>query len=115
MINTEGLLIISNLVIVLGAEEDGDEREPDDAGAVHGEADVLGLVEVLGDLARLEGVPRAQEDEHHVVAQAEQDAERPHAARQDGRVAVGVDDLKGVMSRGLEEAVSLLSTDWTWK
>ena len=115
MINTEGLLIISNLVIVLGAEEDGDEREPDDAGAVHGEADVLGLVEVLGDLARLEGVPRAQEDEHHVVAQAQKDAEGPHAARQDGRVAVGVDDLKGVMSRGLEEAVSLLSTDWTWK
>ena len=89
--------MLSNLVIVLGAEEDGDEGEPDDAGAVHGEADVLGLVEVLGDLARLEGVPRAQEDEDHVVAQAEQDAEGPHTARQDGRVAVGVDDLKGVM------------------
>ena len=96
--------MLSNLVIVLGAEEDGDEGEPDDAGAVHGEADVLGLVEVLGDLARLEGVPRAQEDEHHVVAQAEQDAEGAHAARQDGRVAVGVDYLQeGVMSRGLDE------------
>ena len=62
------------LVIVLGAKEDGDEGEPDDAGAVHGEADVLGLVEVLGDLARLEGIPRAQEYEDHVVAKAEQDA-----------------------------------------
>ena len=82
------------LVIVLGAEKDGDEGEPDDAGAVHCEADVLGLVEVLGDLARLEGVPRAQEYEDHVVSEAEQDAEGADAASEDGRVSVGVDDLE---------------------
>ena len=35
------------LVIVVGPEEDGYEGEPDDAGGVHREPDVLGLVEVL--------------------------------------------------------------------
>ena len=84
----------ANLVVVLGAEEDGDECEPDDAGAVHGEADVLGLVEVLGDLARLEGVPRAEEYEDHVVSEAEQDAEGADAAGEDGRVSVWIDDLQ---------------------
>ena len=86
--------MIPNLIIVLSAEKDGDEGEPDDAGAVHCEADVLGLVEVLGDLARLEGVPRAQEYEDHVVSEAEQDAEGADAAGEDGRVSVGIDDLE---------------------
>ena len=79
---------------MVGAEKDGDEGEPDDARAVHCEADVLGLVEVLGDLARLEGVPRAQEYEDHVVSEAEQDAEGADAASEDGRVSVWVDDLE---------------------
>jgi hypothetical protein len=35
------------LVVVVGAKEDGDEGEPDDAGGVHREPDVLGLVEVF--------------------------------------------------------------------
>ena len=34
------------LVIVVGPEEDGYEGEPDDAGGVHREPDVLGLVEI---------------------------------------------------------------------
>ena len=29
------LFMLTNLVVVLGAKEDGDEGEPDDAGAVH--------------------------------------------------------------------------------
>jgi hypothetical protein len=52
----------SYLVVVPGAEEDGDEGEPDDAGAVHGEADILGFVEVFRNLSGLESVPRAEED-----------------------------------------------------
>jgi hypothetical protein len=35
------------LVVVVGAKEDGDEGEPDDAGGVHREPDVLGLVEIF--------------------------------------------------------------------
>ena len=41
------LVSIPCLVIVVGPEEDGYEGEPDDAGGVHREPDVLGLVEVL--------------------------------------------------------------------
>jgi len=75
----------SDLVVVVGAEVDGDKGEPDDAGAVHGEADVLGLVEVLGDLARLEGVQGAQQDEEHVVHERHHQRESGHAARQHHR------------------------------
>ena len=44
------------------AEVDGYEREPDDAGRVHWEADELGLIEGLGNLSRHNGVERA--DDH---------------------------------------------------
>ena len=64
----------SNLeVCLVGAEVDGHEGEPDDACGVHGERDVLGLVEVLGDLARLERVDGAQQHEHHVVHERQRD------------------------------------------
>ena len=55
----------SELDVLAGAEVDGDEREPDDAGGVHAEADELGLVEGLGDLARqhrVEGAHDHQQD-----------------------------------------------------
>ena len=52
---------------MVGREVDGHEGAPHNARAVHGEGDVLGLVEVLRDVARLEGVDGAQHDEEHVV------------------------------------------------
>ncbi len=85
--------VCTHLVVVLGSEEDGDESQPDDAGAVHGEADVLGLVEVLRDLPGLERVPRAEEDEHHVVGERDHEREAGRAARLDGDLARGVDHL----------------------
>lgn len=72
----------TDLVVVVGAEVDGYEGQPDDARRVHGEADVLGLVEVLRDLARLEGVQGAHQDQEHVVHQGHHQRERGYAARQ---------------------------------
>ena len=37
----------ASLIVVVGPEEDGYEGQPDDARGVHGEPDVLGLVEVF--------------------------------------------------------------------
>ena len=66
---------------MVGPKEDGYEGEPDDAGGVHGEADVLGLVEVGGDLPGLDGVDGAEEDEDHVVHQGHDQGEGGHPAR----------------------------------
>ena len=66
---------------MVGPEEDGYEGEPDDAGGVHREADVLGLVEVGGDLPGLDGVDSAEEDEDHVVHQGHDQGEGGHPAR----------------------------------
>ena len=52
---------------VSGSEVDWDECQPDDAGGVHGEADELGLVEVLRDLSGLDGVVGADANQQHVV------------------------------------------------
>jgi DhnA family fructose-bisphosphate aldolase class Ia len=44
--------------IVTGCDiEYGEEGQPDDAGGVHGEANELGLVEVLWTLPGLESIP----------------------------------------------------------
>ena len=50
-----------------GAEVEGDEGEPDDAGCVHREPDELGLVEVLRNLPGLDGVEGADRDQDHAV------------------------------------------------
>ena len=47
-------------------EVDGEEANPHDARGVHREADELGLVKVLGQVARFDRVQRAQADEQHV-------------------------------------------------
>ena len=52
---------------VCGAKVEGHEGQPDDAGGVHGEPDVLGLVEVLRHLPGLDGVNGAHCDQHHTV------------------------------------------------
>jgi len=44
-------------------EVDGDEGEPNDAGGVHGESNVLGLIERFWDLPRENGVDGAYDDE----------------------------------------------------
>ena len=59
--------ISAHLMRVGGAEVEGDEGEPDDAGGVHREPDELRLIEVLRHLPRLDGVDCADRDEDHVV------------------------------------------------
>ncbi len=58
--------------LVAAAEVQRDEGGPDDARGVHAEADELGLVEVLGKVARLDGVHGAQDDQEDVVAEGTQ-------------------------------------------
>lgn len=64
------------LIIVIGAEINGHERQPDDTRRVHGESDVLGLVEIFRYFSRLEGVQSAHEDENHVVDEGHHEGER---------------------------------------
>ena len=72
-------------------EVDGHEGQPDDAGRVHGEADELGLVEVLGDLPGLDGVEGADGDENHVVHLRDEEGGVGHVALQDDLLPVRVD------------------------
>jgi len=67
---------------VVRSEVDGNESEPDDASRVHREADMLRLVEVLGNLARLDRVHRADDDQKHVVRERQQKPLVFHAAFQ---------------------------------
>lgn len=79
------------LVVVVGAKVDGNKGEPHDAGAVHGESDILGLVKVLRDLAGFEGVQGAQDDQGDVVDERHHQGERGHLAGEDGSQWVRVD------------------------
>ena len=83
----------SYLIIIPSSEKDWDECKPNDACAVHGEADVLGLVEVLRDLSGLEGVPGAEEDEDHVVDEGEDQRDGGDAAGLHGNHHAGEDYL----------------------
>ena len=58
----------SHLEAIARAEVDGHEGEPDDAGGVHGEADELCLVEILGHVASFDCVQRTEADQHKVKA-----------------------------------------------
>lgn len=55
--------------LVVAAKVDRHKCEPDYAGGVHGEGDVLGFVEVGGNVAGFEGVVGAAHDEQTVVSQ----------------------------------------------
>ncbi len=68
------------LIIVSSSEEYWNKSQPDDAGAVHGESDVLCLVEVFRNFSRLESVPRAQEDQDHVVDQRQDEGDGRNSA-----------------------------------
>jgi len=71
-----------------------DKRDPDDTGGVHGEPDELGLVEVFGQIARLECIQRTHGDQHEVQSERyEHGHMRLVAARQQGYVHVV--DLRG--------------------
>ena len=71
-------------------EVDWDKGQPDDARRVHGEGYELGLVEVLGHLARLDGVHGAHHDQHHVVDERHQERRVLDAALEDDLAAVWV-------------------------
>ena len=71
----------SHRVVMVGSKEYRYECQPDDASGVHGEPDVLGLVEIGGDLPGLDGVHSAQEDQDHVIHQGQDQGEGGHAAR----------------------------------
>lgn len=64
----------------VAAEVYGHEGNPDDARRVHGEAYELGLVEVLGHVARLDGVQRAESYQQEVEGERSDDAERRRVA-----------------------------------
>ena len=81
-------------VALVGAEVDGHESEPDDAGGVHGEGDVLRLVEVGGDAACLERVHGAHHDEDHVIEKREDDGDVGTATLQDDGASVGEDERR---------------------
>jgi len=59
----ETIYKLVHLERVEGSEVEGHEGEPDDARRVHGEADTLGLVKVLRNLACLYGVNGASRNE----------------------------------------------------
>jgi len=73
---------VTDLEGVVRAEVDGYEAEPDDTRGVHGESDVSRLVEILRDLACLDGVHRADDDQQHVVHQRHQEPLVLHPALQ---------------------------------
>jgi len=62
------------------AEVDRNEREPDDAGGVHREADELRLVEGFRDLPGENGVDGADDDQQDGIRESD------HVARVDGRL-----------------------------
>ena len=59
--------MLTHLIRVAGAKVERHKGQPDDAGGVHREPDELGLVEVFRYFSRLDGVHRADGDQHHVV------------------------------------------------
>lgn len=50
--------------LVVGAEVDGYEGQPDDAGGIHGKGYVLGLIEIGRDIA---GLPKKFTKEHIIA------------------------------------------------
>lgn len=76
--------------LVVAPEIDGHKGQPDDTGGVHGECNVLGLVEIGGHVASLEGIVRAAHDEESVVAHRSHDAQVAGVADQVNFLNAGV-------------------------
>jgi len=73
---------MSDLERVVCAEVDRNEAEPDDARRVHGKADVARLIEVFRNLASLDRVDGADDDQQHVVDERQQEPPILHSAFQ---------------------------------
>ena len=56
---------------MISSKVDGDKGTPDNAGAVHSKSNVLGLVEILGNVSGLESIDGAQYNQEHVVEQGD--------------------------------------------
>ena len=80
--------------LIIAPKINPDEGEPDDAGCVHCEADKLGFVEVLGNVASFDGVERAHGDEESNEAERNGDTSRCDAADEADAVAREVDQLR---------------------
>lgn len=76
--------------LVVAAEVDRHERQPDDARGVHGEGDVFGFVEIGGYVACLEGVVSAAHDQEAVVSQRSHDAHVAGVANEEDFSYAGV-------------------------
>ena len=61
------------LIVINGTKVEGNESEPDDTSSVHGEADKLGFVKVLRDLACLDRIDRTRCDQEYVVDERRQE------------------------------------------
>ena len=72
------------------AEEDGYERQPDDAGGVHGKSDGLGLVEGFGHASRLDGINRARHHQQDGVTQGANEGQVRDVALEDAARRQGV-------------------------
>jgi len=71
-------------------EVDRNEGRPDDTGRIHRECDVLGFIEILGNVPRLERIHGAQRDQHHVVHERHDDRDVGGLTAQDHRPPVWV-------------------------
>lgn len=65
---------------MVGSKEDWDKSQPDNAGGVHCETNVLCLIEVGRNLPGLDGIDCAQEDQDHVVDQGQDQGEGCYTA-----------------------------------
>ena len=78
------------LVRVSGPKVNRHERQPDDAGGVHSEADELALVEVLRYFPRLHRVHRRDQDQQRVVQLREEETHVLYVALEDHLLPVWI-------------------------
>lgn len=76
--------------LVVAAEVDRNEGQPDYARGVHGEGDVFGFVKVGGYIARLEGVVGAAHYKQAVVSERRHDAHVAGVANEENLFYAGV-------------------------
>jgi hypothetical protein len=88
---TPGGAVLAYLGVV-AVEVDEYERDPNDARRVHRESDELRLVEVLRQVARLDGVHRAHDDEEGNETERHRDCGGRLAARQPRPIAGGMNE-----------------------
>ena len=69
------IFIIHHRVVVVSSEKYRNERQPYDAGGVHGEANIFSFIEVWGNFPGLDSVDCTEDDEDHVVDQGEYQGE----------------------------------------